>query len=82
MPTFPVSRAITGCSLRARAGSQRSLILGWLLMSPIVIVLVVLLILMLAGGVPAASSRWGYGPSGLIGVVLIILLILLLLGRI
>ncbi|MHB8236318.1 MAG: DUF3309 domain-containing protein [Acidithiobacillus ferrivorans] len=28
------------------------------------------------------SRGWGYGPSGVIGVVLLIVLILLLLGRI
>ncbi|MGH8584679.1 MAG: DUF3309 family protein, partial [Gammaproteobacteria bacterium] len=28
------------------------------------------------------SSGWGYGPSGLLGIVLVVVLILLLLGRI
>ena len=28
------------------------------------------------------SSGWGYGPSGLVGVIVVIVLILLLLGRI
>jgi len=28
------------------------------------------------------SRSWGYGPSGLLGVVLIVILILALLGRI
>ena len=28
------------------------------------------------------SSRCGYGPSGIVGVILVVLLILLLMGRI
>jgi hypothetical protein len=28
------------------------------------------------------SSGWGYGPSGILGVVLLIVLILFLMGRI
>lgn len=47
-------------------------------------VLVVLLILLLVGALPSwpYSSGWGYGPSGLLGLVLVVLLILLLLGRV
>ncbi len=47
-------------------------------------VLVVILILLLIGALPAwhHSAGWGYGPSGLLGLVLIIVLILALLGRI
>ena len=47
------------------------------------IVLIVVLILLL-GAVPAwpYSRNWGYGASGILGVVLVIVLILLLLGRI
>jgi hypothetical protein len=46
-------------------------------------VLVILLLLVLIGAIPhwRYNSRWGYGPSGLIGVVLIIVLILALTGR-
>lgn len=46
-------------------------------------VIVIILILLLLGAIPtwSHSANWGYGPSGLIGVVLIILLILVLLGR-
>jgi hypothetical protein len=49
-------------------------------MSPILIVIVVLLLL---GVVPAwpHSRKWGYGPSGGVGLVLLILLVLLLTGR-
>jgi hypothetical protein len=47
------------------------------------IILIVLIILLL-GGLPAwpHSRDWGWGPSGLAGVILVVLLILLLLGRI
>jgi hypothetical protein len=45
------------------------------------ILLIVVLILLL-GSVPrwGYSRNWGYGPSGLLGVVLVILLVLLLMG--
>jgi hypothetical protein len=47
-------------------------------------ILLILIILLLVGAVPAwpYSRGWGYGPSGLLGVVLLILIILLLMGRI
>ncbi|MHB8248293.1 MAG: DUF3309 family protein [Acidithiobacillus sp.] len=47
-------------------------------------VLLIVLILLLLGVFPAwpHSREWGYGPSGIIGVVLLIVLILFLLGRI
>jgi hypothetical protein len=40
--------------------------------------------LILIGAVPAwpHSAGWGYGPSGVVGLILVILLILLLLGKI
>jgi hypothetical protein len=46
-------------------------------------ILLILVILLLIGAVPAwpHSRGWGYGPSGLLGVVLIILIVLLLMGR-
>jgi hypothetical protein len=46
-------------------------------------ILVILLILLLVGALPrwGYSSGWGYGPSGLLGLVLIIVLILLLTGN-
>ena len=45
--------------------------------------LVIVLLLIVIGALPAwpYSRRWGYYPSGGLGLVLIILLILLLLGR-
>jgi hypothetical protein len=47
-------------------------------------ILIIILILILIGAVPAwpHSRGWGYGPSGILGLVLVILLILLLLGKI
>lgn len=47
-------------------------------------ILLIILILLLVGALPTwpHSRAWGYGPSGLLGVILVILLILLLLGRI
>jgi hypothetical protein len=47
-------------------------------------VLIVLLILLLLGAFPRwpHSRGWGYGPSGLVGVILIVVLILALTGRV
>jgi hypothetical protein len=47
-------------------------------------VLVVLLILMMLGALPTwdHSKRWGYGPSGGLGLVATVLVILLLMGRV
>lgn len=46
-------------------------------------ILIVVLILALIGGLPTwnHSRSWGYGPSGLLGVIVAIILILWLLGR-
>ena len=46
-------------------------------------VLIVLLILFLLGSLPTwgYSRGWGYGPSGLLGLVLIIIIILALTGN-
>ncbi|NUR45244.1 MAG: DUF3309 domain-containing protein [Sphingomonas sp.] len=46
-------------------------------------ILVILLILMLIGALPrwGHSANWGYGPSGILGVILVIVVILLLMGR-
>jgi len=47
------------------------------------LILLIVLILLLLGAVPAwpHSRGWGYGPSGILGVVLIIVIILALTGR-
>jgi len=46
-------------------------------------ILIVLLILLLIGAVPSwpHSRRWGYYPSGLLGVILLVVIILALTGR-
>jgi hypothetical protein len=46
-------------------------------------ILLVILILLLLGVVPAwpHSRGWGYGPSGIVGVLVIILIVMLLTGR-
>ena len=47
-------------------------------------ILIVLLILLLLGAIPSwpYSRGWGYGPSGILGVVVIVVLILALTGRV
>ncbi|HTF32238.1 MAG TPA: DUF3309 family protein [Myxococcota bacterium] len=46
-------------------------------------ILLIVLILILVGALPTwpHSREWGYGPSGLVGVVVVILIILFLTGR-
>ena len=45
--------------------------------------LLIVLVLILLGVIPTwpHSRGWGYGPSGLLGVVLVIVIVLLLTGR-
>ena len=47
-------------------------------------VLLIVVVLMLLGTIPTwpHSRRWGYYPSGGLGLILLILIILLVLGRI
>ena len=47
-------------------------------------ILIVILVLILVGALPTwpHSKKWGYYPSGGIGLILLILVILLLTGRI
>lgn len=46
-------------------------------------ILLIVLILLLIGAFPSwpHSSKWGYGPTGGIGIVLIIVIVLWLTGR-
>jgi hypothetical protein len=46
-------------------------------------ILLILLVLALVGVIPAwpHSRGWGYGPSGIVGVILEVLLVLVLMGR-
>ena len=45
-------------------------------------ILIIILVLILLGAIPAwpYSRSWGYGPSGIVGVILVILLVLVLMG--
>lgn len=47
------------------------------------LILLIVLVLLLVGAIPAwpHSRSWGYGPSGILGVILIIIIILALTGR-
>ncbi len=49
-----------------------------------VTLLVVLLVLILLGALPTwpYSQSWGYGPSGVLGLLLIVLIALVLMGRV
>jgi hypothetical protein len=46
-------------------------------------ILLIVLVLVLIGAIPAwpYSRGWGYGPSGIVGLIVIVLLILVLTGR-
>jgi hypothetical protein len=47
------------------------------------LLLIVVLVLCLFGSFPTwpHAANWGYGPSGILGLILIVVLILLVLGR-
>lgn len=47
-------------------------------------ILLIVLVLILLGVIPTwpHSREWGYGPSGIVGIILVIIVILLLMGRI
>jgi hypothetical protein len=46
-------------------------------------ILLIVLILVLVGVVPTwpHSRSWGYGPSGVVGLIVLVLIILVLTGR-
>ncbi len=46
-------------------------------------ILLVILILVLIGAFPSwpHSRKWGYGPSGVTGLIVIVLIVMLLTGR-
>ncbi|MEO6564513.1 MAG: DUF3309 family protein [Casimicrobiaceae bacterium] len=46
-------------------------------------ILLIVLVLMLIGVFPAwpHSTGWGYGPSGVLGLVLVVVIVLLVLGK-
>lgn len=47
-------------------------------------IVLIVLILFLVGAFPSwpHSRSWGYGPSGILGVVVLVLIVMLLMGRI
>ena len=47
-------------------------------------ILLIILILVLIGAFPSwpHSRSWGYGPSGILGIIVLVLIFLLLTGRI
>lgn len=47
------------------------------------LILLIVVILLLIGAIPAwpHSRSWGYGPSGVLGIIAVIVIILLLTGR-
>ncbi|WP_127144200.1 DUF3309 family protein [Pelagibacterium montanilacus] len=47
-------------------------------------IILIILILLLVGALPTwgYSRSWGYGPTGILGVILIVILILMLMGQI
>jgi hypothetical protein len=49
----------------------------------LITVLIVILVLLLIGALPAwpYSRNYGWGPSGIVGVLLVILIILMVLGH-
>ena len=46
-------------------------------------ILLIVLILMLLGVLPTwpHARSWGYGPTGIVGVVLVVVIVLFLMGR-
>jgi len=46
-------------------------------------ILLIILVLVLIGALPTLghSRAWGYGPSGIVGLILVVVLILALLGK-
>jgi hypothetical protein len=50
---------------------------------PVSTILIIILILLLIGALPSwgYSSGWGWGPSGIVGLLLIVLVIAMLTGR-
>jgi len=47
------------------------------------LILLIVVVLIFAGAVPAwpHARGWGYGPSGIIGVILLIMVVLFVMGR-
>lgn len=46
-------------------------------------ILLIVVVLLLIGAIPSwpHSRSWGYGPSGILGLILVVLIILFLMGK-
>ena len=46
-------------------------------------ILIIVLVLLVLGAIPSwgHSRSWGYGPSGILGLILVVIVILVLMGR-
>ncbi len=46
------------------------------------LIILIILVLLLVGGLPTwgHSRKWGYGPSGFLGVLVVLVIVLLLLN--
>ena len=46
-------------------------------------IILIIVILLLVGALPTwgYSGGWGYGPSGILGLIVVVVLVLLLLGK-
>ena len=46
-------------------------------------VLLIVVVLMLIGAIPSwpHSRSWGYGPTGILGLIAVVVLVLLVMGR-
>jgi hypothetical protein len=47
------------------------------------LIALIVLVLVLLGVLPTwgHSSSWGYGPSGIVGLIVVVLIVLMLMGR-
>jgi Protein of unknown function (DUF3309) len=78
IPTYPRGGAVRVlCPPRGDDQQQKEQIMS------LGTILLVVLILMLVGVLPVwpHASSWGYGPSGVVGLILVIVIVLFLLGR-
>jgi len=48
------------------------------------LILLIILVLLLVGGFPAwpHSRGWGYGPSGVLGLLLVVLIVLMIFNQV
>lgn len=46
-------------------------------------ILLIIVVLLLVGAIPSwpHSRSWGYGPSGILGLILVVLIVLFLMGK-